>query len=156
MRNTNKISKQAASTVIAGRLSMNSYPQHRASKDQEKWLECAASMVSLVALEPMLRVLVMLLPVFACAPKKYQIVQITNVHLHDSGAGNVDAYVTVQEGEFLFITDCGDTQRVTLPKAWRDGTKIELRYTKDRVYIRNLVGKDYACDLLGKKHAPLR
>jgi hypothetical protein len=50
------------------------------------------------------------------AAKKYQTVQITNVYLHDSGAGMVDAYLTVQ-GELLFITGCGDAQRVTVPKA---------------------------------------
>jgi hypothetical protein len=50
-------------------------------------------------------------------------VQITNVYLHDSGAGMVDAYLTVQ-GELLFITDCGDAQRVTVPKAWVSGAKV--------------------------------
>jgi hypothetical protein len=120
---------------------MNSYPQHRASKDQEKWLECAASMVSLVALQPTLWVLVMLLPVFACAPKKYQIVQITNVHLHDSGAGVVDAYVTVQEGEFLFIADCGDPRRVTIPKAWVSGAKVQAHHKQESCLHKKSRGK---------------
>jgi hypothetical protein len=59
------------------------------------------------------------------AAKKYQTVQITNVYLHDSGAGMVDAYLTVQ-GELLFITDCGDAQRVTVPKAWFREQKFRL------------------------------
>jgi hypothetical protein len=89
------------------------------------------------------------------AAKKYQTVQITNVYLHDSGAGMVDAYLTVQ-GELLFITDCGDAQRVTVPKAWVSGAKVQVRHKKNRIYIRNPAGKEYAYDLLGRKHAPSR
>jgi hypothetical protein len=110
---------------------------------------------TLVALTSVLWVL-LLLTTLACAVKKYQTVQITNVHLHDSGAGVVDAYVTVQEGGFLFISDCGDAQRITIPKAWVSGTKIQARHNRNRVYFRNPAGKEYACDLLGRKHAPLR
>jgi hypothetical protein len=98
----------------------------------------------------------LLITTLACAPKKYQTVQITNVHLHDSGAGVVDAYVTVQEGEFLFIADCGDPRRVTIPKAWVSGAKVQAHHNKNLVYLRNPAGKEYACDLLGRKHATLR
>ena len=100
--------------------------------------------------------LLSLLTTLACTARKYQTVQITNVHLHDSGAGMVDAYVTVQEGEFLFITDCGDAQRVTIPKAWVSGAKIQARHNKNFFYLRNPAGKEYACDLLGRKHATSR
>jgi hypothetical protein len=110
---------------------------------------------TLVAVTSVLWVL-SLLTSLACAAKKYQIAQVANVHLHDSGAGMVDVYVTIQQGEFLFITDCGDAQRVTIPKAWVSGTKIQARHNKNRVYFRNPAGKEYACDLLGRKHAPLR
>jgi len=110
---------------------------------------------TLVAVTSVLWVL-SLLTSLACAAKKYQIAQVANVHLHDSGAGMVDVYVTVQQGEFLFITDCGDAQRVTIPKAWVSGTKIQARHNKNRVYLRNPEGKEYACDLLGRKHTALR
>ena len=49
--------------------------------------------------------------------KKYQIAQVANVHLHDSGAGMVDVYITVQQGEFLFITDAVTHNGCVIPKA---------------------------------------
>ena len=61
-----------------------------------------------------------------------------------------------QEGEFLFITDCGDARRVKIAKAWVSGAKIQARRNNNRVYLRNAAGKEYACDLLGRKHAGLR
>jgi hypothetical protein len=98
------------------------------------------------------------LPVLACAPKKYHPAQINNVHLHGSGGEKprLDVYVTIQDGALLYITACGDTQLRRTPKAWTDGEQIEIRSTTTRVYIKNPGGKDYACDLLGQKHAKPR
>jgi hypothetical protein len=83
----------------------------------------------------------LLLTTLACAAKKYQTVQITNVHLHDSGAGVVDAYVTVQEGEFLFIADCGDPRRVTIPKAWVSGAKVQAHHKQESCLHKKSRGK---------------
>jgi hypothetical protein len=57
----------------------------------------------------------------------------------------VDAYLTVQ-GELLFIIDCGDAQRVTVPKAWVSGAKVQVRHKKNRILTRNVARVDERAD----------
>jgi hypothetical protein len=41
-------------------------------------------------------------------------------------------------------------KHLTVPKEWSVGNSIEVSLKKSRFYVKNLSGKDYACDILGK------
>ena len=87
-----------------------------------------------------------------CAPRKYQRVQLLNVHLHNN-AGEIpiiDLYLSVRVDHVVYSGDCGDVKHLIVPKAWAPGNNIEVSFKKSRFYLRNSSGKDYRCDVLGQ------
>jgi hypothetical protein len=97
-----------------------------------------------------------LLLALGCAPRKYQRVQVVNLHLHNN-AGEVpiaDVYLTIRSDRVVYVGDCGDLKRVkTVPKEWTPGNNIEVSFKKSRFYVRNSSGKDFACDVMGQTTA---
>lgn len=93
---------------------------------------------------------------FGCAPRKYQRVQVVNLHLHNN-AGEVpivDVYLSIRSDRVIYIGDCGNVNRMkTVPREWTPGKNIEVRFKKSRLYVKNSNGKDYACDVLGQRTA---
>jgi hypothetical protein len=74
-----------------------------------------------------------LLLALGCAPRKYQRVQVVNLHLHNN-AGEVpiaDVYLTIRSDRVVYVGDCGDLKRVkTVPKEWTPGNNIEVSFKK--------------------------
>jgi hypothetical protein len=93
-----------------------------------------------------------LLLVPSCAARKYQRLQVVNLHLRNN-AGEVpvvDAYLTVQLDRVVYVGDCGDVKHLIVPKEWSPGNNIDVSLKKFRFYVRNPSGKDYACDVMGQ------
>ena len=89
----------------------------------------------------------------SCAPRRYQRVQVVNLHLHNNGGGEtpiVDTYLRIRVDRLIYVGDCGDVKHLTVPKEWSVGNSIEVSLKKTRFYVKNPIGKDYACDILGK------
>ena len=88
-----------------------------------------------------------------CAPRKYQRVQVVNLHLHNN-AGEVpiiDVYLSIRSDRVVYIGDCGDVKHLSIPKEWEIGNGVEVRFKKSRFYVRHPSGKDYPCDILGRR-----
>lgn len=50
----------------------------------------------------------------------------------------------------VYIGDCGDVKRLTIPREWSSGNDVEVSLKKFRFYVRNRSGKDFVCDVLGQ------
>jgi hypothetical protein len=85
-----------------------------------------------------------------CDRRKYQRVQLLNLHLHNN-AGEIpiiDLYLSVRVDRVVYVGDCGDVKHLTVPKEWSPGSKIEVSLKKSRFHVRNPKGKDFVCDIL--------